>query len=287
MPSLNIKHYKNDRLFMNKKIYCLILFSTFIFSCEDVITVHVPVAEPRLVIDASINWFKGTSGNKQQIKLTLTAPYFDNEIPPVNNAVVTITDANNITFAFIEEGNSGIYKNSTFRPVINGHYDLTIITNGQTYTAAETLMSVSSIDFVEQKNDGGFSGDQIEIKAFYTDPADEKNFYFFEFINDIPTIPTLEVYDDEFTDGNQIFAFYNEEDLSQGTSLTIRNYGISERFYEFMLILLQQSGNDSGGPFETKPATVRGNCINQTNPENFPFGYFRLSEVDEVEYTIN
>jgi hypothetical protein len=53
-----------------------------------------------------------------------------------------------------------------------------------------------------------------------------------------------------------------------------------------MFILLQQGSDDGGGPFETQPATVRGNCINITNPNNYPFGYFRLSEVDEVIYTI-
>ena len=36
-----------------------------------------------------------------------------------------------------------------------------------------------------------------------------------------------------------------------------------------MFILLQQGGEDGGGPFETQPATVRGNCINQTNSELF------------------
>ena len=77
-----------------------------------------------------------------------------------------------------------------------------------------------------------------------------------------------------------------EEDLDPGESVIIRNYGVSERFYEFMFVLLQQSSDGGGGPFETQPATVRGNCINETNPENFPFGYFRLSEVSEFTYTV-
>ena len=53
-----------------------------------------------------------------------------------------------------------------------------------------------------------------------------------------------------------------------------------------MFILLQQIEEQGGGPFETQPATVRGNIINQTNPDNFALGYFRLSEVDEFIYTI-
>jgi len=224
-----------------------------VISCEDVIQVDVPNAPPRLVIEASINWFKGTLGNEQLIKLTLSAPYFDDDVPPANNAVVTITNENNVVFNFLEIDNTGTYINDSFIPVINELYTLIIRYNNETYTATETLKSVSSVDSIEQKSDGGFSGEEIEIKAFYTDPIGEENFYFYQFKTDADT--SSQVYDDEFTNGNQIFAFYSDEDLETGNELAIVNYGISERFYEFMFILLQQSGDDSGGPFETQPAT--------------------------------
>jgi hypothetical protein len=243
-------------------------------------------SEPRLVIEASINWFKGTIGNEQSIKLSLSAPFFGNNIPPANNAIVEISDSNGNIFNFIEENSTGIYRNSNFAPIIDETYTLTIVYNGDTYKATEILKSVVPIDFIEQNNEGGFTGEEIELKAFYTDPEGIGNHYFFEFISDIPVIPTLEVYDDIFTDGNQVFGFYTEEDLESGDIVTIRNYGVSGRFYEFMFILLQQGSGDDGGPFQTQPATVRGNCINETDPENFPFGYFRLSEVDEVIYTV-
>ena len=75
-----------------------------IISCEDVIDVKTPTEQPRLVIDASINWFKGTTGADQDIKLTLTAPYFNNSVPPANGAQISITDSNNQVFNFIEDG---------------------------------------------------------------------------------------------------------------------------------------------------------------------------------------
>ena len=269
-----------------KNYFLYILLIVFTTSCEDVIDINLNTAEPKLVIDASINWFKGTIGNEQQIKLSLTAPYFNTSVPPANGAIVSVSDSNSNTFNFIEEGNSGVYRNTTFVPVINQTYILTIIYNGETYTATETLKSVVDIDFVEQNDNGGFSGTETELKAYYTDPEDEENYYFFEFISDIPVIPTLEVYEDEFTNGNQIFGFYTEAELEAGDQVIIRNYGVSERFYEFMFILLQQNSEEGGGPFETQPATIRGNCINQTNPDNFPLGYFRLSEVAELIYTV-
>lgn len=270
---------------MKKSIY-LILFAVLIISCEDVINVNTPTEKPRLVIDASINWFKGTLGTKQEIKLTLTAPYFSDSVPPANGAQILITDSNNEAFNFIEDGSTGIYKNSNFIPVLNRAYTLTIIYQNETYIASETLKSVASIDYVAQNDEGGFSGNETELKALYTDPVNEKNYYFFEFINDISVIPSLEIYKDEFTNGNQMFGFYTEEDLSTGDIVTIRNYGVSKQFYNYMFVLLQQNSEDGGGPFETQPATVRGNCINQTNPENYPLGYFRVSEVDEYVYTV-
>ncbi|WP_452221062.1 DUF4249 domain-containing protein [Lacinutrix salivirga] len=269
-----------------KKLFIAIVCSFLIFSCEDVIEVDLPTATPKLVIEASINWFEGTNGNTQQIKLTESAPYFNESVPPANNAIVTVTDGNNNTFTFTEEGNTGIYINTSFLPEINQTYTLTINYNEEIYTASETMQTVTPIDYIEQNNEGGFTGEDIEIKAFYTDPVDEDNYYFYEFVTDIAAIPNLEVYDDEFTNGNQIFAFFSEEDLETGDELIIRNYGVSERFYEYMFILLQQSGDNSGGPFETQPATVRGNCVNQTNPNNFPLGYFRVSQAFETIYIV-
>ncbi len=268
------------------KNYLIISLLLITFSCEDVIDINLNEAEPKLVIDASINWFKGTSGSNQTIKLTLTAPYFAESVPPATGALVYITDINNNTFNFVEAGDSGIYLNTEFIPIINATYSLFINYDGEIYTATETLKSVVSIDYVEQNDTGGFTGEETELKAFYTDPIDEENYYFFEFISDIPEMVSLEVYEDQFTNGNQIFGFYTEENLSTGDEVIIRNYGISQQFYEFMFILLQQNSEDGGGPFETQPATVRGNCINQTDPDNFPLGYFRLSEVAELVYIV-
>jgi len=255
-------------------------------SCQDVIDVELNTAEPRLVIDASIHWLKGTTGNSQMVKLSLTAPYFDDSVPPATGALVSISDSSGNTFNFAEESSTGIYKNETFIPVIGEKYNLNIVYNDETYIASETMVPVVPIDFIEQANDGGFSGDEIEIKAFYTDPANEKNFYLFEFLVSERNSSTIEVYDDIFTDGNQIFAFYSEDELVSGEELIIKNSGISGRTYEFLNILVQQTDDDSGDPFETQPATVRGNCINQTNPSNFPLGYFRVSETDIFTYMV-
>lgn len=271
---------------MRKLQYIFFLSFISIISCEDPIDVDLDTAEPRLVIDASLNWLKGTTGANQSIKLSLTAPYFDQSVPPASGATVIVTDSNNNIFNFIEIDNTGIYSTNTFLPEINGIYNLTITYNSEVYTASETLTSVPAIEFVEQKNNGGFSGDEIEIKAYYTDPAGIENYYLFEFIILSENALSLEVYDDEFTDGNQIFGFYSGEILETGDELIIRSSGISQRNFEFFNILLQQTDEEVGDPFDVQPVSVRGNCINQTNPNNYPLGYFRVSETSVFSYII-
>jgi len=265
-------------------LFILTLIGFVVTSCEDVIDVDLQTAPPKLVIDASINWEKGTLGDVQQIKLSLTAPFFQDSVPPANDAIVTITDQDGNVFNFIEQTNSGIYMNTNFAPVLNSTYNLSVLYNGELYEASTILLSVVDIETVEQKNDGGFSGDDIEIKVFYTDVPEVKNFYLFEFFND--GITTLEVYDDQFTDGNTTFAFYSNEDLVQGDELIIKNYGVTLQYYEYLNILLEQINTVNSGPFQVQPAIVRGNCVNKTNPNNFPLGYFRASEVDIITYQI-
>lgn len=270
-----------------QKIIYVVLISLLFTACEDVIQVDLKSSKPKLVIDASLNWFKDTPGNIQLIQLTLSTDYFNTSIPAATGATVTVTDLNNNTFNFVEEDNTGIYRNQSFIPVINGTYNLNITYNNEVYEASEILTSVVPIEFVEQKDNGGFSGNETELKAYYNDPKNIKNYYLFEFINTGSKKVSLEVYDDKFTDGNQIFAFHSEEDVFAGDEFFIQNFGISNRYYEFMNILLQQSDDESGDPFQAQPATIRGNCINKTNPDNYPLGYFRASEVAVYRYIIN
>ena len=51
-----------------KKVYIItaIIFSFFLHSCEEVIDVDLDTEKPRLVVDAGINWYKGTAGEQQK-----------------------------------------------------------------------------------------------------------------------------------------------------------------------------------------------------------------------------
>lgn len=255
--------------------------------CEKVIDVDLNTAPPRLVIDASINWVKGTPGTEQKIKLTTTTDYFSNVIPPATGAVVYITDSNQVQYDFTESTTtSGEYVCSNFAPVLNQDYTLTVIYKGETYTATETMKPVPSIDKIEQNNNGGISGEDIEIRTFFTDNPETVDFYLLKFGSSINAIPSFSAFDDQNIQGNQAYDVYFDPDLKAGDQLKISLSGVSQRYFNYMQKIISISGGQSGGPFSTPPATVRGNVINKTNENNFPLGYFNLSETDLVDYTV-
>jgi len=264
-----------------KRIVILLFVFVLFTSCEDVVDIDLNTSEPRLVIEASINLLEDGTSNSR-VKLTLTAPFFDNQIPEVDDASVVITADNGMVYSFNYTGN-GIYESSLI-PQSDINYILEIIYKGETYSASEQLVAVSSLEFVEQNNNGGFSGDEIELKAFFTDPPGLGDHYFFEGVSERGIV--LDTFFDEFFDGNLIFGFYRVEDLAAGDLVTFNLYGVDEQFYNFMFVLLQQTSDQGGGPFETQPATVRGNIKNETNLDNYPLGYFRVSEVSTLTYTV-
>jgi hypothetical protein len=264
----------------------LIVMLLTLISCEDVVDVDLDNANPRLVIEASILWKKGTSGSEQKIKLTTSTDYYYSNVTPiVSGAIVTVTSGTT-TFNFLYNSGSGDYNCTNFVPVIGETYVLTINVDGEIYTATETLQAVPSIDSVEQNNEGGFLGDEIEVKYFFQDDGSTNDFYLVQFNSNFSLLPEYDVVNDQFFQGNQMFGLYSNDNMVPGDELTFTLHGISERYYNYLNVLLGISGGNGGSPFTTPPATVRGNFVNQINPNNFAFGYFSLSEIETKTYMI-
>lgn len=259
----------------------------FLFGChEDVIDVDLDTAPPRLVIDASIDWVKNTPGNVQKIVLSETTGYYSDEFPSVSGAVVRVSNTANSVFTFSETPGTGEYICSDFEPVIGETYTLTVVLNGETYTASETLIGTPKIeDTIDQNDKGGMAGDEIEITYYYKDNGFEYNYYLYCVVMRHVAFPQYSVENNEKNQAGLTPVFYSHEDLESGDVLNIKLYGISKRYYTYFNKILLASGNDDR-PFPTTPAAVRGNIVNLTNGENFAYGYFRLSEVDMKDYTV-
>jgi hypothetical protein len=271
----------------------LAIFSIICFySCEEVIDVDVPNQTPKLVVDASINWVKGTDGSEQLIKLLLSTDYFSSETSvPALGADVKITNLITNVVTQFTDNNDGNYITSDFNPELNTDYKLDIIYDGETYTSFEKFKSVSSISNITQTISGGFNDSLIEVNIFFNDPVLEENYYLVKFQEDVDLLPTFIVLKDEFTNGNEMTIFFENDDddndsdsLNTGDIVNVELIGISKQYYNYMSLLLDQT--EGQGPFATTPAPVNGNCINVSNPDKFAYGYFRLTEVDQETYVV-
>jgi len=268
------------------KYITILTITLFFFSCEDVVDIPLENGNPKLVIDANIKWQIGTIGDVQTIKLSLTNDFYTNEILPANGAVVTITNSANTAFNFIQNPNTADYICTNFVPVVNQNYTLKVIYNGETYVATTKLLETPPILNILQETVAGIDGkDEIHIKYFYQDNVSENNFYLLRVDNPKIAYPEYGVVSDEFFQGNLMFGFY-PNDVEKGKTLKLGLQCITMSHYNYMNKLLNISSQNSGNPFATAPATLRGNIKNETNPENYPLGYFNLSLSDSKDYLV-
>jgi hypothetical protein len=251
--------------------------------CEKVIDLDLDTLPARLVVDASIDWEKGTAGSTQTIKLTTTTGYYDSEVPVVSGATVVVATSNKM-FEFAEVPETGHYVCTDFEPVLGETYTLTITYSGQSYKASEMLVSTPELNRIEQINDAGFDGDEIEIKYYFQDDASKDNYYMSSVEAPFIEYPIYVIDSDERSQGNEMYLTFGHEDTAKGDELAIRFYGISSRYHSYMSRLLEATAG--GGPFPTIPAAVRGNIVNQTDNSNYALGYFRLSEGTVVNYMV-
>lgn len=256
-------------------------------SCEDVVDVDLNDENPRLVIDAAIKWQKGTAGETQSIRLSMTNNYYTNDVVPASGAVVQITNSSNTVFVFAEVGTTGEYVCTNFVPVINESYTLTVQYNGESYAATNTLYATPEILYVEQETVTDVDGsEKIQLKWFFQDNGLEENYYLLTVKNPAKVIPEYGTLSDEFFQGNPMFGFYSSGETESGSTLLLQVQGINEPYYNYMNKLITISTTNGGNPFATPPVTLRSNIVNQTNFGNYPLGYFSLGEIDLRNYLV-
>ncbi|NDI99203.1 DUF4249 domain-containing protein [Flavobacterium sp. LaA7.5] len=268
------------------RITILLLTALLFIACEDVIDVGLNSTEPRLVVEASINWRKGSNGNWQVIRLSTSTDFYNTEIPTASGAEVYITNSEQNEFYFYElpGENNGVYLCENFVPAIGETYTLTILYKNEVYTATETMLPVPDLEDVQQTREG-FTEDQLTIKAFFNDPVNETNYYMQNYRRE-DRGPEYGVFNDEFVNGNYTYAVRIFTDLERGEELSVDLHGISPRYYNYMSKIFITTSEANLGPFQVAPASLRGNVVNETNPDNYAYGYFYLSEVSTIDYIV-
>lgn len=265
-----------------RKIYILPVLFMFLFSnCEKVIDVDVPSIPPKLVIDAAfeVNFDENPVTANTIVKLSLSADYFDTSIPTVTNATVFVTNlSNNAVINFSDNNLDGEYEpNTAFIPEENVEYELTVIYENETYAGKATRVKSVVLDNITQGDETLFSGDETEIEVEFTDDGTREDYYLFDFSNNI-----YFALEDRFFNGAvyNFSYFYEEDDIELPATVDVKMSGITEEYFTYFRILIEQGGQDGGSPFEPIPSLLLGNMVNTTDRDNFPLGYFHISETD-------
>ncbi len=259
----------------------------FIFTnCEKVVDIDVPSIPPKLIIDAAfeVNFDEFPVTANTVVKLRLSADYFDTSIPTVTNATVFVTNLSNNSVVFFNDlDQDGNYvPDVPFLPQAQVNYELTVIYDGETYKGEAMRVKSTPLTNVEQGDETLFSGEETELKVEFTDDGTVDNYYLFDFTNNL----FLAIEDRFFNGSDYNFSFfYDEDEITLPTTVTVKMSGITQEYFTYWRVLIDQSGQNAGGPFETIPASLVGNIVNTTNTDNFPLGYFHISETDS--YTIN
>ena len=172
----------------NKYILPILLLFLFL-KCEKVVEVEVPTIAPKLIIDASFQIFFDESPVTAEtiVKLRLSADYFDESIPTVTNASVFLTNLSNGDIINFNDANlDGDYEPiNYFIPEENTTYELSVVYGNETYKATATRVKSTPLTNVIQGDETLFSGEETEIKIFFTDDSSVDNYYVFDFSNSL------------------------------------------------------------------------------------------------------
>ncbi|SNR22646.1 DUF4249 domain-containing protein [Flavobacterium sp. ov086] len=172
-------NFRTEIIKHTNKIILFFLLSFFISSCSESYNLQTDTYEEAIVIEATLT----NELKKQEIKITKTSRFEDEEVVVETGANVVVKDNLNNEYVFTE--NSGKYvSQSEFEILPNRQYTLEIKTkDGKVYkSSSETLPTVSPIIsitpsvVVNNKNETG-----VQMNANSYDPNRTSNYYRYEY----------------------------------------------------------------------------------------------------------
>ena len=283
-----------NTLIIKKIVFVFALL--IIVSCEDVIEVQTPSEEPRLIVDALIRVDLNDPLFETRIKVSQTDNFFGS-IPPANlNQITLFNFETNELVVLLEEGEgSGVYSKITGTDFLtSGRIVLQIDWQDELFIAFTEFKAAPPINSITQGDGTFIDDDDTEIIINFTDIAEEDNFYLFDFGFD----EFLATEDTFYQDQEFEFSHFYDDPIDPGTELEVSIMGMDKDFYDYMDLLIEQSGQQDFGVFATPSVTVRGNIFNGTEidnidffnnlemTDNFPLGYFAIVQENKFNITI-
>ena len=206
-------------------------------------------------------------------------------LPVVKDALVTITHLNSgLEYPLLFDESIGMFlpDKIDFLTDFISKYELSVLHQGQAYTGSTVFVPVPPILKAVQGTKTLFSGDETEIILSFQDFSEREDFYLYDFGQEI-----YRPIEDRFFQGEEfVFShFYSSDEVKVGDLITIKAHGVEEQYYNYFNLILTLT-DSNGGPFQSLPASSRGNILNVTQPDNYPLGYFLISESDQKQLLI-
>jgi hypothetical protein len=283
---------------MKKNIILLILSIIAIsYSCTERYDVTLDGSYPRLVVDGAIS----TDTTQHLVKLFKSAAYFANiPLEGIQNAQVSISDGTNVFQLHEDLTNRGNYytdpdvcgiPGKTYTLTIN-NVDINSDNTFETYTASCRLNPSNRLDSLQVDFIHKFYQDNYQISVFGQDPGETKDIYMYKIrINGkliTDTITEVQFADDEFFNGSYasyqpvyyLFPEKNDEELVEGDTITLEQYGITKEYLDFVSEIFAES--HGADPFGGQPA----NILTNVEDKKLSYGYFAAFSLTRTNYII-
>lgn len=248
---------------------CIIFLLMLTASCEKVIDVNLDSAEKKYVIEGVITNQPGTC----MVLVSQTSDFDDdNAFAGISGATVQLTEQGGAT-TLLTETTTGVYQATGISGTSGKTYELSVLVNGETFTAASTMPQQVNMDSIFFTTDNVLGNTRKLVNVQYNDPAVTGNNYrFIQYVNGLKE-QEIFIRNDELTNGNTAitklrYTSSDEEnnDITTGDQIKVDMLCIDAAVYKYWYSLNRSA--TGGGEMSATPANP------VTNITGGALGYF-------------
>ncbi len=252
----------------------LLLFT----ACERVIEIDLNSSSPALVVEATLN----DSGEPAQVRLTKTVNFSEpNNYPAVENATITLADDKGNSTVLQHKG-KGLYESTQIKGVQGNTYTLTILAEGNNYTAVSQLPKKVNFDSLWITEQNTFIGKTKVASVKLKDPIEIGNNYRFKLGLNQGRFSNLFLFNDNISNGQTLSRslFVNDNtkmEVNDTVKVEMQCIDAASYLYFFSLNQLDSGPNQSASP---------ANPVSNIKGSPKALGYFSAYSVQRREVIV-
>lgn len=242
----------------NLKCITFILLTMLFGSCEDIISLDLNDAAPRIVIEAEII----NSSNHQQVRVSRTVALSDGVLSePVSSAEVMVSDSRGRQVGFLES-EPGVYTTERLRGVPGVTYTLQVTVDGEVYSGQSTMPNYVAIDSVSSSSGEFFGVSRKALHVHFQDPPEDDNYFGYRMSVDGSDFKNIGVFNDKFNNGRYVThdLINMDIDIEVGDEVVIQRNQIDAQVYRYWYGVIQMLNPGSAAP-SNPPSNLSGDAL--------------------------